>query len=80
MDFQNGGGGYIMSHAIGSSKPWNKQFVRMILLRAVAPGRADKEFFQHVGFPIRLYPFVVLLLKRFLLLTARFLGRFMRDT
>jgi hypothetical protein len=79
MDFQHGGGGYIMSHAVGSGKPWNKQFVRTVFRRATAPSRADKEFFQNVEFPIRLYPSAVLRIKRLSLLTASCLGRFMRS-
>ncbi len=79
MDFQHGGGGYVMSHALGGKKPWNKQFVRTVIRRAAPPSRADKQFFQYVEFPIRLYPPGVLRLKRLWLLTASFLGRFMRS-
>jgi hypothetical protein len=79
MDFQNGGGGYIMSHAVGSGKPWNKPLIRKLLRRAAPPSRADKEFFKNVVTPIRLYPSASLALKRFQLLTASFLGRFIRN-
>lgn len=80
MDFQHGGGGYIMSHAIGNPKPWNNQFLRAYLRRAATPSRADKEHFRQVEFPIRLYSPAALWFKRFSLLTASFLGRFMRKT
>jgi hypothetical protein len=79
MDFQHGGGGYIMSHAIGSMKPWNKPFMRTVLRRASPPSRADKEFFKHVETPIRLYSPATLSFKKLFLLAASFLGRFMRN-
>jgi len=79
MDFQYGGGGYIMSHAIGNPKPWNKRFLAIFFRRAAAPSRADKEHFRAVEFPIRLYSPSELWFKRFSLLTASFLGRFMRN-
>jgi hypothetical protein len=77
MDFQHGGGGYVMSHALGGKKPWNKQFIRTLLSRGAAPTRADRIFFRCVESPIRLYPPFTLAWKRFLLLTASVLGRFM---
>jgi hypothetical protein len=79
MDFQFGGGGYVMSHSIGSPKPWNKPFLLTVICRAASPSRTDREYFKHVEFPIRLYPLVVLRFKRFRLLAASFLGRFMRN-
>jgi hypothetical protein len=80
MDLQHGGGGYVMSHALGSVKPWNKPFIRTLLLRGVSPSRTDRLFFRYVKFPIRLYPSAVFACKHFLLLTASFLGRFMSRT
>jgi lipopolysaccharide biosynthesis glycosyltransferase len=43
MDFTNGG--CIMSHAIGSPKPWNKNFITMAL-SGMPPSKADKFFLQ----------------------------------
>ena len=77
MDFQYGGGGYVMSHALGWQKPWDKQFLRSLLWRGCSPSRADRMFFRCVESPIRLYPSAALSYKRVLLLTASFLGRFM---
>jgi hypothetical protein len=77
MDFQQGGGGYVMSHALGGQKPWNKGFMRTLLRRGNSPSRADRVYFRHVGFPIRLYASAPLLFKRLSLLSASFLGRFM---
>jgi hypothetical protein len=76
MDFQQGGGGYVMSHALGGQKPWKKQFLRSVVLRSNSPSRADRMYFRHVETPIRLYTPVTLARKNFLLLTASFLGRF----
>jgi hypothetical protein len=77
MDFQHGGGGYVMSHAAGGKKPWDKLFLRTLLLRGIAPSRADRIYFRHVNSPIRLYPTASLWLKRFCLGLAAFLGRFL---
>lgn len=79
MDFQHGGGGYIMAHAVGGKKPWNKMFVRTVLRRAAPPSRADKAFFQNVESPIQLYRPTTLSWKRFFLLVGSLLGRFMRN-
>jgi len=77
MDFQHGGGGYVMSHALGAQKPWNKQFLRKLILRGNAPSRADRIFFRSVSSPIQLYPPATLSCKRLVVWTASFLGRFM---
>jgi len=78
MDFQNGGGGYVMSHALGGQKPWRKRFMQSLFKRGAAPSRADRIFFRHVTAPIRLYSPAVLAGKRFVLLAAAGLGRVMR--
>jgi len=77
MDFQQGGGGYVMSHAYSSQKPWKKQFIRAFFERGWGPSRADRSYFEHVESPIRLYSALALAGKRFPLLTASLLGRFM---
>lgn len=78
MDFQNGGGGYVMSHALGGQKPWKKQFIKSVFRRGAAPSRADRTYFRHVTSPIQLYSPLALAIKRFRLLTACYLGRFIR--
>ena len=78
MDFQAGGGGYVMSHASGIMKPWNKHFLRNVVFRGHAPSRADRHFFRHTESPIRLYSAPTLAGKRFGLLTASLIGRFIR--
>ena len=44
MDFQHGGGGYVMSHALGDRKPWRKDFIQNLFLHGGSPSRADKTF------------------------------------
>jgi len=51
MDFSTGG--YLLSHAIGSPKPWQGGFVREAL-RGLPPGLAIKAFMQHTESPIDL--------------------------
>jgi hypothetical protein len=79
MDFQQGGGGYIMSHAIGNPKPWRKPFVRTVILRGVAPSRADRQYFNHVQYPIKLWSSTKLACRRIDLKLACALGRFARS-
>ena len=76
MDFQQGGGGYVMSHAYHSQKPWKKNFLRIFLERGWTPSRADRCFFRNVESPIRLYTPTALVGLRCMLLTASLLGRF----
>lgn len=77
MNFQWGGGGYIMSHAVGQPKPWRK---RMLLgaLRARPPSRADKGFVKYASHPIRLYSSFRLALLKADLLAGASVGRFIR--
>lgn len=77
MDFQYGGGGYVMSHAAGGAKPWNKRFLGNLFLHGSAPSRTDRIFFRHVKSPVQIYSTPTLLRKQFFLLSASFLGRFM---
>jgi hypothetical protein len=77
MDLQYGGGGYVMSHALGAEKPWNKKFVRRLLVRGSAPSRADRLYFRSVNGPIHLYSSAALSYKLLFLRAASFMGRFM---
>jgi hypothetical protein len=77
MDFQYGGGGYVMSHAAGGSKPWNKAFLGNLFRHGSRPSRTDRLFFQYVKSPIRVFSTTVLGCKLFSLFCASFLGRFM---
>jgi hypothetical protein len=52
MDFASGG--YLLSHAIGSPKPWQGRFIREAL-RGFPPTLASKTFFAHTQGPIRIF-------------------------
>ncbi len=52
MDFAPAG--YIMSHAQGRPKPWEKKFLRHAL-SGRPPTLPDKSYWKHVTSPIRLY-------------------------
>jgi hypothetical protein len=77
MDFQPGGGGYIMSHAAGGVKPWRKAFVKTLFTRAQRPSLADRAFFQNLDGPLRPFSPGVLKRKRLDFLTACALGRYL---
>lgn len=53
MDFIPGG--FLMSHALGSPKPWRKQFIREAL-RGYPPSLADHAFWKHTASPIAIFP------------------------
>jgi len=53
MDFLHGG--FTMSHAVGSPKPWNKSFI-LSALKGMPPSMADKAFWANVTGPINIYP------------------------
>jgi hypothetical protein len=75
MDFAPGG--YTLSHAVGSEKPWAKPF----LLRAIGgkpPSAADKAYWRYVEQPIRLFSKPQRTWSRLNLQCAAALGRFMR--
>jgi hypothetical protein len=74
MDFE-GGGGYIMSHAV-DVKPWRKKMLLTTLTNAQRPIRADKAFLRHASSPIRLYSPIRLGLKRMDLLAGLAIGRY----
>lgn len=75
MDFQQGGGGYIMSHAAGSQKPWQK---RMLLsaLDCRRPSPADRAFYRHVNGPIKPFSPMRLLFKKIDLFAGSAFGRY----
>jgi hypothetical protein len=53
MDFS--GGGYVMSHAVNSPKPWAREYMRSTL-SGRPPTLADKGFWDNAEHPIRLFP------------------------
>ncbi len=75
MDFEPGG--TVMSHAIGSPKPWQKSFIRSSL-NGHPPTTADKLYYKYASGPVSPYSPMTLTLKRMSLATASLIGRFMR--
>ncbi len=75
MDFV--AGGFTMSHAVGSPKPWRKQMIYGAL-RGKAPTLADKGYWQHTQSPIQLYSQQTLLWKQVDLRCGAAIGRFIQ--
>lgn len=75
MDFVCGG--FTMSHAVGSPKPWCKKMM-IEALKGVPPSAADKGYWQNTQTPIQLYPAHTLALKRFDISCAAAIGRIYR--
>ena len=75
MDFIPGG--YIMSHAIGTPKPWNKKYIRSAL-GGSAPTAPEKEYWKNVEIPLRIYSPLALSVHQFRVRLAAAIGRFIR--
>lgn len=73
MDFQKVG--YVMSHAIGTNKPWEINYLKNFL-----DGRGVKsshqEYWKNTEHPISLYPKSKLKIKKFIVSLTSFLSRF----
>ncbi len=76
MDFQWGGGGYVMSHAAGGIKPWRKRFLLTLLTKFQRPSIADRGFVANLNGPIHPLPPNRLRQIKFDLFLACALGRF----
>ncbi|GEO09127.1 hypothetical protein [Segetibacter aerophilus] len=75
MDFVPGG--FIMSHAIGRVKPWNKKFIYSAF-KAIGPTQADRGYWQNSNSPIRLYSDSYIKRKFFKISMAALISRFYR--
>jgi len=75
MDFVPGG--FTMSHAVGTPKPWQK-FMIYEALRGKAPSSADKGYWQHTQGPIQLYSQQKLFWKQVDVRCGGAIGRFIR--
>jgi hypothetical protein len=75
MDFFPGGS--LLSHAIGSRKPWRGRFVTNAL-RGYPPSMASKAFFNYATEPIPIFSFFSLTRLKATLTLAAFIGRFYR--
>jgi hypothetical protein len=78
MDLQAGGGGYIMSHAIGNTKPWQSFMIINTLLRAKPPSRGAKGFFRFAKSPIQLFSNLDMFVRVSDLKIASAIGRYIR--
>ena len=78
MDF--GKFGYVMSHAAGRAKPWDKAYLRDIFETGARPSFSDKQYWQHVDGPIQLFSDGRVWRKRTALKVAAFIGRFFTRT
>jgi hypothetical protein len=52
MDFTHGG--FTMSHAVGSPKPWSKKFFSAAL-KGLPPSMAEKTYWENVNGPIKIF-------------------------
>jgi hypothetical protein len=75
MDFA--GGGWIMSHATGTPKPWKKNYL-IYSIKGRVPSLTDKLYWQNCGAPISLYKKHKINTKHLALSFASFIGRFYR--
>jgi len=71
-----GVGGWLMTHATGSPKPWQKSLLKSWILKGFVPGVFDKSFWTNVSGPIHPYTRRFVLKKKILIKLISFLGRF----
>jgi hypothetical protein len=55
MDFQPGGGGFVMSHAIGSFKPWNHSYTWAAIVKGRRLARVERLFLENANSPIQVF-------------------------
>ena len=77
MDFIPGG--FTMSHAIGSPKPWTKSFLTE-MLKGHPPTLADKHFWFYTDGPIQSFDPLTCITQKLQLKIAAFIGRAYRRT
>ena len=75
MDFIHGG--WTMSHAVGSPKPWKKNFI-WSALKGSPPSLADCRFWSYADGPLVYYPPMQVKVKRLSVSIGNFIGRFYR--
>ncbi|MGY2134557.1 hypothetical protein ACW9KT_20180 [Hymenobacter sp. HD11105] len=73
MDFTPGG--WIMSHATGSMKPWRKRFI-LNSLKGFGPSAADRSYWRYVNSPINVFSRNKTRYANFSMSLAAFIGRF----
>lgn len=75
MDFIYGGN--VMSHALGSPKPWKKNFL-LFAFKGLSPSLADRGYWKNADGIIKTYPSNTLKYKKITITIAAFIGRFYR--
>ena len=73
MDFIPGG--FTMSHAVGSPKPWRKHYV-LSALKGIKPSQADKEFWNNAAGLFPAVPAWVIHWHKAMMNAATLIGRF----
>ena len=73
MDFMSGG--FTMSHAVGSPKPWTKNFA-LAALKGVPPSMAEKVYWANVNGPISIFTNLKIKMAMISLKFAALVGRF----
>lgn len=73
MDFLPGG--WLMSHATGSPKPWNKNYF-FLAINGIPPSQADKEFWKYINAPISPFKHRNLKFKKIMIRMSSLIGRF----
>ncbi|WP_071837717.1 hypothetical protein [Hymenobacter norwichensis] len=73
MDFTNGG--WIMSHATGSTKPWKSNFI-VNALKGITPSIASRNYWKHVNSPIAVFTPMHTQAKLLSIKISSFIGRF----
>jgi hypothetical protein len=68
-------GGFTMSHAIASPKPWIKNFLYYFSIGFI-PTQADKDYWINTKFPIKTFSQIKITIKIISIKIASFLGRF----
>ena len=73
MDFIHGG--WLMSHATGSRKPWNKKFISWAL-NGRSPSTPDRTYWQNMSGPIICFSSSEIKIKKIKMSIGAFIGRF----
>ncbi len=74
MDFQPGGGGFAMGHAVGPRKPWSKSLLLSAIRGARVP-RVTMSYLRNIRGPIHPYSTLGYYVKRADALAAKAVGR-----
>ncbi len=71
-------GAVVMPHALGNGKPWQRSYVKEVLLQGRPPRLADKSYWRYTDGPLRCYSDAHKFIKRTDLQIASAIGRIYR--